>query len=51
MAKLNEYVAIAEVGDLPRVSQSTVRPWMKAGKILLPRNPEDGNRLFKRADL
>ena len=36
MAKLNECVTITEVGDLPRVSQSPVRPWMKAGKILLP---------------
>ncbi len=51
MAKLNEYVKVAEAARILGVSQGTVRAWAEAGKIPMHRNPANGYRLFRRADL
>ena len=51
MIKLSEYVKIAEAARILGVSQNTLRAWAEAGKIPVRRNPANGYRLFKRADL
>ena len=51
MVKLNEYVKIAEAAEILGVSQNTLRNWSEAGKIRVCRNPANGYRLFRRADL
>jgi len=51
MAKLSEYVKVAEAAEILGVSQGTVRTWAEAGKIPMHRNPANGYRLFRRDDL
>lgn len=51
MNKLSEYVKVAEAAEILGVSQGTVRAWGEAGKIPMHRNPANGYRLFRRADL
>lgn len=51
MAKLSEYVKVAEAAEILGVSQGTVRTWAEAGKIPMHKNPANGYRLFRRADL
>ena len=51
MTKLSEYVKVAEAAEILGVSQGTVRSWAEAGKIPMHRNPANGYRLFRRADL
>ena len=51
MRKLNDYVKVAEAADVLGVSQGTVRTWAEAGKLPMHRNPANGYRLFRRADL
>jgi excisionase family DNA binding protein len=51
MAKLNEYVKVAEAAEILGVSQGTVRAWSEAGKIPMHRNPANGYRLFRRTEL
>lgn len=51
MAKLSEYVKVAEAAEILGVSQGTIRAWAEAGKIPMHRNPANGYRLFRRADL
>ena len=51
MAKLSEYVKVAEAATILGVSQGTVRAWAEAGKIPMHKNPANGYRLFRRADL
>lgn len=51
MAKLSEYVKIAEAAQILGVSQNTLRAWGEEGKIPMHRNPVNGYRLFRRADL
>jgi excisionase family DNA binding protein len=51
MQKLSEYVKVAEAAELLGVSQNTLRTWAEAGKIPMHRNPSNGYRLFRRADL
>jgi len=51
MTKLSEYVKVAEAAEILGVSQGTVRAWAEAGKIPMRRNPANGYRLFRRADL
>jgi excisionase family DNA binding protein len=51
MTNLNEYVKIAEAARFLGVSQNTLRAWGEAGKIPMHRNPANGYRLFRRADL
>lgn len=49
--RLSEYVKVAEAGRILGVSQGTVRAWAEAGKIPMHKNPANGYRLFKRAEL
>lgn len=51
MKKLNEYVKVAEAARILGVSQNTLRAWAEAGKVSMYRNPANGYRLFRRADL
>jgi excisionase family DNA binding protein len=51
MAKLTEYVKIAEAAEMLGVSQGTVRSWAEAGKIPMHKNPANGYRLFRPGDL
>jgi len=51
MAKLTDYVMTAEAAATLGVSQNTLRAWAKAGKIPMYRNPANGYRLFRLADL
>jgi excisionase family DNA binding protein len=51
MAKLSEYVKVAEAAQVLGISQGTLRAWSEAGKIPMHRNPANGYRLFKRIDL
>lgn len=49
--KLSEYVKIAESAKILGISQATLRTWAEAGKIPMHKNPANGYRLFKLADL
>lgn len=49
--KLSEYVKVAEAAEILGVSQGTLRNWAEAGKMPMHKNPANGYRLFKRADL
>lgn len=49
--RLSEYVKVAEAAEILGVSQGTVRTWAEAGKIPMHKNPANGYRLFKRAEL
>jgi len=51
MENLSEYLKTAEAAKLLGVSQNTLRTWAESGKIPVRRNPANGYRLFKRADL
>ncbi|MFV1964746.1 MAG: helix-turn-helix domain-containing protein [Pirellulaceae bacterium] len=51
MQKLSEYVKTAEAAEILGVSQNTLRAWAEEGKVPMRRNPANGYRLFKRADL
>ncbi len=51
MAKLTEYVKVAEAARILGVSQNTLRSWAESGKIPMHRNPANGYRLFRREDL
>lgn len=51
MEKLSDYVKTAEAAEILGVSQTTLRKYAEAGKINMRRNPVNGYRLFKRADL
>ena len=51
MPKLSDYVKTAEAAEILGVAQNTLRKWAEQGKIPMSRNPANGYRLFKRADL
>ena len=51
MQRLSDYVLTAEAAQILGVSSNTVRAWARDGKIPVRRNPANGYRLFKRADL
>ena len=51
MEKLTEYVKIAEAARILGCSQNTLRAWADAGRVPTYRNPANGYRLFRRADL
>jgi len=51
MTKLSDYVKVAEAAEILGVSQGTVRAWAESGKLAMHRNPANGYRLFRRADL
>jgi len=51
MTKLSDYVKTAEAAAILGVAQNTLRKWAAEGKIPVHRNPANGYRLFRRADL
>lgn len=51
MQKLSEYVQVAEAASILGVSHNTLRTWAEDGRIPMYRNPANGYRLFRRADL
>lgn len=51
ITKLTEYVQTAEAAEILGVAQNTLRKWAKRGEIPMHRNPVNGYRLFRRADL
>jgi excisionase family DNA binding protein len=51
MTKLNEYLQVADAAQMLGVSQNTLRNWSETGKIRMHRNPANGYRLFRQADL
>ncbi|MHB9019817.1 MAG: helix-turn-helix domain-containing protein [Minisyncoccota bacterium] len=51
MQRLNEYVMTAKAAKILGVSQNTLRAWAADRRIPMHRNPANGYRLFRRADL
>ena len=51
MRNLRGYLLIREAASFLGVSQATLRNWDRDGKIAAYRNPANGYRLFRRADL
>lgn len=51
MAKLTDYVKTAEAAEILGVAQNTLRKWAETGDVPMHRNPANGYRLFRRADL
>lgn len=51
MEKLSEYVKTAEAAEILGISQNTLRAWSEDGKLPVHRNPANGYRLFRKADL
>jgi excisionase family DNA binding protein len=49
--KLTEYLLTAEAAEMLGVAQNTIRKWARTGAIPMHRNPVNGYRLFRRADL
>ena len=48
---LRDYLLIREAASFLGVSEATLRNWHRSGRIAARRNPINGYRLFKRADL
>ena len=48
---LRDYMLIQEAASFLGVSEATLRNWDREGKIAAYRNPINGYRLFRRADL
>lgn len=51
MTRISEYIKIAEAVKMLGVSQNTLRSWAESGTVPVFRNPANGYRLFRRADL
>lgn len=51
MTKLTDYVKTAEAAEFLGVAQNTLRKWAERGDIPMHRNPANGYRLFRLADL
>ncbi len=49
--KVSEYVYVAEAARILGVAQGTVRAWSEAGKLPMHKNPANGYRLFRKAEL
>ena len=49
--RLRDYLTVPGAAAFLGVAANTVRAWGEAGKIPSRRNPANGYRLFKRADL
>ena len=48
---LRDYLLIKDAAALLGVSAATLRNWERAGKVTAYRNPINGYRLFRKADL
>ena len=51
MTKLSDYLYTAAAAEYLGVAQNTLRNWAARGDVPMHRNPVNGYRLFKRADL
>lgn len=51
MERLDEYVKVSEAAAILGISPNTLRAWAENAKIPSTRNPVNGYRLFRRADL
>jgi excisionase family DNA binding protein len=51
MDKLRDYLRVKDAAHILGVSPNTLRNWSRNGKIATHRNPVNGYRLFRRADL
>ena len=51
MTKLDSYLTIKEAAEYLGVSANTLRNWGRDNKLPMHRNPINGYRLFKIADL
>ena len=51
MGKLQEYMTIKEAADYLGVVPNTLRNWGREGKVKERRNPINGYRLYRKADL
>ena len=51
VAKVNEYLTVAEAAKVLGVSASTLRNWDRSGKLEARRNPVNGYRLYAVRDL
>jgi excisionase family DNA binding protein len=51
LPNLRDYLTIAQAAAVLGVTANTLRAWGAAGKIPSRRNPANGYRLFRRADL
>ncbi len=49
--KLTDYVKTAAAAEFLGVAQNTLRKWAARGDIPMYRNPANGYRLFRKADL
>ena len=49
--RLRDYLTVAQAAAFLGIAPNTVRAWGKAGKIPSRRNPANGYRLFRVADL
>ncbi|HEY1249624.1 MAG TPA: helix-turn-helix domain-containing protein [Thermoanaerobaculia bacterium] len=51
LPNLHDYLTVAQAAAVLGVASNTVRAWDAAGKIPSRRNPANGYRLYRRADL
>ena len=51
MGKLQEYMTIKQAAEYLGVVPNTLRNWGRQGKIKERRNPVNGYRLYKKAEL
>lgn len=51
MTKLSDFLHTAAAAEYLGVAQNTIRKWAANGDVPMHRNPVNGYRLFKRADL
>lgn len=51
MGKLQEYMTIKEAAEYLGVVPNTLRNWGREGKVKERRNPMNGYRLYKKAEL
>ena len=51
MGKLQEYMTIKQAAEYLGVVPNTLRNWGREGKIKERRNPVNGYRLYKKAEL
>ena len=51
LSSLNEYFTIKDAAEFLGVSPSTLRNWDRSGKLKTHRNPLNGYRLYRKAEL
>ncbi len=51
MEKLTDFLRVKEAAEFLGIAPNTLRNWSRDGKIAVHRNPINGYRLYRRADL